>query len=1264
MTLPYQNRSRMRRWLRATRAQRSTFAASMAPRETSTSRQTAKDFGEDGGRWNFAFESTGQGIWDCDIPGNTVYYSRMWRLMRGFDADEAVDSSFDAWMERVHPDDRALVLEEMRKQNSPDIRQNAFEYRERHRAGHYIWILSLGAAIEWGPDGKPTRMIGTDTDITARKMAEMEKLHLSRRLELALDSSWDGVVTLDLETMSVVQTNRAFAEMLQRSPEEVVGMHPWECVDASEEEVLDFLETASAEKGNAGLISTRFRRKGGELVDTEVSLSFFEAANQRFAYCTVRDVTESNRTKLALKEATELRRAAVEASQQGILLVEMNGHTITQANHAFADMLNLPPDAIAGKCLWAWAAKEEAGAWRQMLSDSAEKAATLPLVREAVLRRPDGRTIAVDVKTSLIEVGGDRYCHLVVTDMTTSRAAASALKRSETRFQAMFENTRRHIGLLEPDGRYIEANPAIYAFLGVTPDALKAQHFWQGYQWLSEEDRQTVKAAVHRAAGGNYVQLQVRHQSANGAIRVSDLSIAPIADACGTVVQLMTEATDITALEQAKSELEQSERRWNHALESAGQGVWEWEKHNPQTQGSRRWKEMRGYGPDDVIDFTFEGWLSRVHPEDRDRVRLIIEEQANNALEFNTFEYRERHKQGHYIWINSVGAAVEWDADGTPIRRTGTDTDITERKMAEQKVLDLSRRLSLALEASQFGVFELKLESGEVLWDDKLCEMVGVARDPTSMQLTDLLGAMHPDDVAKTILALQRAEENGNFEMEARFIRDDGVVRTLRSRGARFEDEHQEPRLIGVFWDVTEEVALTQSLQVAKELAECRNAELEQAKERIETQSLHDALTGLPNRRYLDKILKRHAATSPSSGAMALLHIDLDGFKQINDTLGHLAGDAMLVHVADLLRENIGLSRFAARVGGDEFIVACPGETDTQELLELANLMINKIRQPVPYHGHQCRFGASIGIAVEADVPFDAQRVLINADVALYQAKGRGRNRCEFFSEALQAEITANKRIADDILRGIEHNEFVPHYQPVLDAKTLEVVGVEALIRWNHPTDGLLSPFRFLKIAENLDVLGTIDHLLLQQALADLNRWQAEGITIPSVSVNVTFQRLRDETLLEGLRKLDIRSGSISFEILESIFLDEFEDCVGRNIAGLQDLGISVDVDDFGTGHTSIVSLLKLSPRRFKIDRQLVEPVTRGAEHRRLVSTMVEIGKSLGIEVVAEGVETLEQANILRDLGCDYLQGYAFARPMPAEDIAGWVTRQEWRCAS
>jgi EAL domain-containing protein (putative c-di-GMP-specific phosphodiesterase class I) len=275
--------------------------------------------------------------------------------------------------------------------------------------------------------------------------------------------------------------------------------------------------------------------------------------------------------------------------------------------------------------------------------------------------------------------------------------------------------------------------------------------------------------------------------------------------------------------------------------------------------------------------------------------------------------------------------------------------------------------------------------------------------------------------------------------------------------------------------------------------------------------------------------------------------------------------------------------------------------------------------------------------------------------MALYKAKEKGRNRYEFFSKSLQDEIESTKRIADDILRGLEEGEFVPYYQPIIDAKTFEVVGAEALVRWIHPTEGVLSPARFLKIAEDLDVLAAIDRNVLAVAIKDLDRWQSLGLPVQSVSVNVSFRRLNDADLVASLHKLNVKPGTISFEFLESIFLDEFDDRVAWNIDAIKEMGIGIDVDDFGTGHTSFVSLLKLSPRRFKIDRQLIEPVARSAEQRRLVTSIVEIGRSLGIQVVAEGVETMDQANILREIGCDFLQGFAFAKPMAAQQLTLWL---------
>lgn len=454
--------------------------------------------------------------------------------------------------------------------------------------------------------------------------------------------------------------------------------------------------------------------------------------------------------------------------------------------------------------------------------------------------------------------------------------------------------------------------------------------------------------------------------------------------------------------------------------------------------------------------------------------------------------------------------------------------------------------------------------------------------------------------------------------------------------------------------------------EYAKHLVDARNAELEMAKARLEFNALHDALTGLPNRRYLDNVLAEHAATSESDNkSVALLHVDLDRFKQINDTLGHVAGDDMLKHVAKLLRSSIGEDDFVARVGGDEFIVvSVTGQDDLLSLSQKADAIIDSISEPVPYHGQILRFGASVGIAVEHGDKVIAKDLLVNSDIALYRAKETSKGGKQFFSKEIQAEIVSANQLSDDILRGIELQEFISFYQPQFDARSHELVGVEALVRWNHPEKGILPPSSFMKIAGNLNVVKTIDRMMLERAVEDLDRWSVAGLSIPKASVNVSAHRLSDIELIDGLRAMNIKPGTISFELVESIFLDETDHAYVSNLDEIRKLGIDIEIDDFGTGHASIVSLLNLNPNCLKIDRQFVTPIAEAPEKRRLVSTIVEMGKSLGIKVVAEGVETIEQAHILRKLGCDVLQGYVFAKPMPAAELEKFVKRQSWPKAS
>ncbi|TIW98007.1 bifunctional diguanylate cyclase/phosphodiesterase, partial [Mesorhizobium sp.] len=541
----------------------------------------------------------------------------------------------------------------------------------------------------------------------------------------------------------------------------------------------------------------------------------------------------------------------------------------------------------------------------------------------------------------------------------------------------------------------------------------------------------------------------------------------------------------------------------------------------------------------------------------------------------------------------------------------------------------------------------------ELVWDERVNEIYGKAAGSEPRGYDDWAGTIHPDDIERARRDFDlAAATRGLYSSQYRLIHHDGDVRHVRTRATFFQDTGGTPKMIGAEWDVTSDVLLNENLERERQLSESKNAELEIAKARIEHVALHDSLTGLPNRRYLDEML---VESGESGRRTALLHLDLDRFKQINDTLGHAAGDAMLMHASKVIKANAGTADFVARIGGDEFVVVAHGDGD-DKLAELASRIIEEMRQPVTYQGHQCRFGVSIGIAANDGV--DARQLLVNADLALYRAKSHGRNRYEFFNEELQSEIVRTKQIADEILGGLERNEFVAYYQPQFDARTLEIVGVEALSRWKHPRRGILAPAAYLKVAEELNVVALIDRTTLKQALENFERWS--HLNIPRVSVNVSARRLEDRDLIKGLRKLAIKQGTVSFELVESIFLDENDDFVSWNIEQIKELGIDIEIDDFGTGYASIVSLLKLQPRRLKIDRQLITPITGSKAQRRLVSSIIEIGKSLGIEVVAEGVETMEHARILKELGCDILQGYAFGRPMDAKTFKAFAQSRKW----
>lgn len=629
---------------------------------------------------------------------------------------------------------------------------------------------------------------------------------------------------------------------------------------------------------------------------------------------------------------------------------------------------------------------------------------------------------------------------------------------------------------------------------------------------------------------------------------------------------------------------------------------------------------------------------------------------------FGSWQLAAIPKQGWYsqpdnVWVIRSSAALAMLVVAIPFAAVGW---LSRERLSNLRALlrgqahlaRISKRLELAVQIAQIGIWEYDIEQKRSNWDEKMFDFYGIDKN-VSPEEANWQQYLHPDDretILKTVREVMETEGTGRGEF--RICMPDGRLRTMRTIASMQVDKNGKKRLIGVNWDISEDIERTRLLTEARAESERRNQLLEEANASIEVHSLHDFLTELPNRRYLDAQLNRtDIAHEELFEQISLLKIDLDGFKEVNDSLGNAAGDAMLIHSAELLRAEIEEDEFVARIGGDEFVVICRRDKDCQRPLKLAATIIRKFQPAILYQGRECRLGTSIGIAHGTSAVGDADKLLSYADLALYQSKQNGKGCYSVFRPPLYHAAKQQRQLADDIIHGLERDEFVAYFQGQYCAKTHNLCGAESLVRWNHPQRGLLGPQDFLDTAEQLGVVGAIDQAVLEQAIEVKKNWKRQGLDLPRISVNVSAKRLGDKNLIANLEKLDFNPSEVTFELVESTFLDKSDELVAWNIDQIREMGIDIEIDDFGTAYASIISLTHLLPNRLKIDRQLVAPTIESESQRELVRSIVHIGHVMGIGSVAEGIETMDHALIMRAMGVDILQGYAFCKPISADDF-------------
>jgi diguanylate cyclase (GGDEF)-like protein/PAS domain S-box-containing protein len=632
-----------------------------------------------------------------------------------------------------------------------------------------------------------------------------------------------------------------------------------------------------------------------------------------------------------------------------------------------------------------------------------------------------------------------------------------------------------------------------------------------------------------------------------------------------------------------------------------------------------------------------------IHPADLARIQAAKDKASQDNVPF-LVEFRYG-KDGNYRWAEERGE-VKCDAQGKPLRVIGTVQDITERKRVESEIalsrlaLDQQRTLfQTILDNAPLGIWMVDAQGKAKFANHNLCTATGLSE-------AQLLQAAHYTDVMPSDMAGRckmtdsecLAQKEPHLSQERmRFA--DGREHLLEITKVKLSyQDGQKNRIIGIAADVTER---------------------QEYEKQLEHIAHFDALTGVPNRVLLaDRLLQAMARTKRDKGMMAVCYLDLDGFKPVNDTYGHGVGDRVLVEIAQRIKSTIREDDTVARLGGDEFAVLLVGILAPEECAGTLNRLLEVIHRPIVIESHSFTLSASIGVAIFPQDEQDPDTLMRHADQAMYVAKQSGKNRYYLYDASNDLRARAHHELLQQIRTALTQGEFELYYQPKVNLRTREMVGVEALIRWHHPQRGLLLPGEFLRTIENTELEIELGEWVIFTALTQIKSWRKMGREV-KVSINISAYQLQAPQFVEKLQaqvEHHYKAGCekcLQIEVLETAALDDIE-VVGSIIHECRQFGVSFALDDFGTGYTSLKYLSYFDIDTLKIDQSFVHDMMIEKGDHAIVQAIIALTQSFGREVVAEGVENEAQYQALLQMGCEVGQGFGIARPMPAADLIGW----------
>ena len=796
--------------------------------------------------------------------------------------------------------------------------------------------------------------------------------------------------------------------------------------------------------------------------------------------------------------------------------------------------------------------------------------------------------------------------------------------------------SRARVGILhcDLDRRILLVNEAFCSILGRSADELEGVPF-ERLTHPDDVERSNLTFRTHLADATPF-EIEKRYVRPDGKVTWCSLHVSFVLDSRGQPQSIITVASDITARRTAEDELRESEAHYRHTVELNPQISWIADPTGAILEVSSRWHEITGVSQQGALGTR---WLDVLHPDDVAPTRAQWQRSLATGLPVDV-EYRLRNADGTYRWCRSR-AAPRIDPTGAVVRWYGTLEDIHERRVAQDALRDSEGRFRLAAQAAGLGIWDYDALRDRREWSAEFKAMLGLDQS-TETSVALALSLVIPEDrylLQALVDSALAGDSNARFEVTLRIRRaDDGAQRWMRTDGWRIHaPSGRLERVLVTIRDVTEE----------------RTAE-----ERIRWTATHDALTRIPNRAFFTERLEHALERAEGSHDLVLVLLDIDHLKEVNDTIGHDAGDVLLRTFATRLHEAFGPEALVGRLGGDEFAVLLERMALDQATIRVARAL-ELLRQPFEHEGHSCDTQATAGLSVYPANGGSAQDLLKSADIALYAGKGTRRGELSIFEPAMRADIQRRASMLNVARTAVRDDLVVPFYQPKVSLATRRVVGCEALLRWRHAQLGIQGPDTIATAFEDFGLALALGDRMLDRIALDLRRWLDQGFDPGRVAINLSPAEFRHEGLAERVlrpfARLDVPFDRIEVEITETVLLGRDTERVGATLASFHANGVTMALDDFGTGYASLSHLKMFPVNTIKIDKSFVGNLAVGSDDAAIVDAVIGLAHQMNIDVVAEGVEREDQARYLTSRGCTYGQGYLFGRPMPADDLAAML---------